>query len=396
MICVMISNLTLCILILMLSAINSSFAYNNCTYDVYRKAPELYDINLTRDSTRAIDSSKGTIQPLGLRLNHHIIQGITSNNVYIPNDLITNHIDNNNQNSDQSLAGLCKYQTKEDITNSIRKMTAINKTHLVYGLCTRNIKWTELYHTMSHLLAIYRAVHSTTTTSKYALITEDNVHIPIDTDYHALAKSAPSNFGILQLMTTYGPHVDSLWSDYNRDPSRGIWTKRIDDLCWSTGFYLINRKKMRPIIDSIVHIDPVYPTIIQYRLIAAWPAKRSDVPLECIRRYIFTTPSLACIPIDKLVSDSFIYALLTPKHAPTYVSKLQLGYIPSTHRQYNINNSTTTSTFIRYTNIREVGIANTRTTHTALVEAMVLSHLAQMRRSNFTKPKIPFRVACIN
>ena len=397
MICIMFANLALYLLMLILSAINSSFAYNNCTYDVYRKAPELYDINLTRNSTRTMDTSEFQISDL--RLKHHIIQGIISNNVYIPKDLLILNNNTNSQSSDQSLA-VCKYQTKEDITTSIRKMKENNKTHLLHGVCTRDMKWTELYNTMSHLYAIYRAVHSTTTTSKYALIMEDNVHIHIDTDYHALAKSAPSDFGILQLMTTYSPHVQSLWYDYNRDPSGGLWTKRIDDLCWSTGFYLINRKKVRPIIDSIVHIDPLYPTVIQYRLIAAWPAKRVDVPIECMRRYVFTTPSLACIPTDKLVSDSFIYALLSSKHAPTYVSKLQLGYIPSTprqHQQYNSNNSTSTN--IRYTNIREISIASTqatRTTHTAVVVGMVLSQLAQMNRGNFTKPsKIPFRVACI-
>ena len=32
---------------------------------------------------------------------------------------------------------------------------------------------------MSHLLAIYRAVYSTTATSKYALIMEDDIHIGI-------------------------------------------------------------------------------------------------------------------------------------------------------------------------------------------------------------------------
>ena len=389
MICILFVNLALYLLILILSAINSSFAYINCTYDVYRKAPELYDINLTRDSTRTMDSSK--FQASDLRLHHHIIQGIAFNNVYIPNDLISGN-NTNSQTSDQSLAGVCKYRTNEYITTSIHKMRATYKTHLVYGLCSRDMKWTELYNTMSHLYAIYRAVHSTTTTSKYALIMEDNVLIPIDTDYHALAKSAPSNFGVLQLMTTYSPHVQSLWYDYNRDPSRGVWTRRSDDLCWSTGLYLINRKKMRPIIDSIVHIDPVYPTIIQYRLIAAWPAKRADVPIECMRRYILTTPSLACIPTDKLVSDSFIYALLPSKHAPTYMSKIQLGYIPSTPPQYSKNSSNSTTT-----NISDVGVANTRatrTTHTAPVEAMVLSQLARLR-GNFTKPKIPFRVACI-
>lgn len=177
-----------------------SFASKNCTYDYHIKSPEVYYINLKRSLKRR----KSMSQLLSaMKLNHHRIQAITSSSAYIPNDLIPSNYDNNNHGhkSDESVPDVCKYKTKEAINTSLKTMQSTNKTHFIYGICTRRILWTELGCTMSHLLAIYRAVHSTTSTSKYALIMEDDIHIPISTDYNALAESAPSDFGILQLMT---------------------------------------------------------------------------------------------------------------------------------------------------------------------------------------------------
>lgn len=44
---------------------------------------------------------------------------------------------------------------------------------------------------MSHLVAMRTAIYSSTATSRYALIVEDDVQFPFDIDYEALAASAP-------------------------------------------------------------------------------------------------------------------------------------------------------------------------------------------------------------
>eukprot|EP01035_Chromulina_nebulosa_P023999 gene23999-31157_t len=46
------------------------------------------------------------------------------------------------------------------------------------------------------------AINSNSTTSRYALILEDDVRIPFDIDFDALVASAPKGFGILQLFNS--------------------------------------------------------------------------------------------------------------------------------------------------------------------------------------------------
>ena len=174
-----------------------SFAYmskankKKCSYDNHPNQPEVYYINLKKSENRR----KSVEQLLTLmQLRYFRIDGVTFNSAYVPNDFIQSK-------SDKPFRDICKYKTNETIDNSIQAMIETNKTHLVQGLCTRDTKWTELYCSISHLQAIYQAVHSTTATSKYALIMEDDVYIPFSIDYNALAESAPSDFGILQLMT---------------------------------------------------------------------------------------------------------------------------------------------------------------------------------------------------
>ena len=301
---------SLILYLLILSVITLSiFAYKNCTYNYHSKSPEVYYINLKR----SIDRDKSMQQLLSsMKLQHFRVEAVSSDSVYVPYDLIP-------QQSGSSFPNVYKYSAKETIETSSKIMTETNKKNLVHGIGTRGILWTELYCSMSHLLAIYRAVHSTTATSKYALIMEDDIHIPISTDYNALADSAPSDFGILQLLTVNARKVTDLWGLY--DKQHTLWSKRNNNLYWSTGIYLINREKLRPIIDSIIHIDPVYPTIIQYTLIASKPRRRKDIPYECTS-YFKTTKRLACIPVGNLAADRYIYAMST-----TYMFRLPIAYV---------------------------------------------------------------------
>ena len=112
-----------------------------------------------------------------------------------------------------------------------------------------------------------------------------------------------------------------MFSDYLADTNKkNIWTKRIDDSFWSTGLYLINREKLRPIIDSIVHTDPLYPSITQYTLIASRRGRAKYIPYECTTT-AKKLPATVCIPIYDIVADRFVYTMTT-----TYVSRLPLAY----------------------------------------------------------------------
>ena len=294
-----------------------------------------------------------------MKLQSFSVDEIRHKRVYTPSDIM--RIAKNSTAYD-----MCKYQTNETIDHSVKSMKANNKNHLVRGLCTDKIKWAELHKTMSHLLAIYRAVHSTTASSKYALIIEDDVYIPFSIDYNALADSAPSDFGILQLMTNYG--VKALWDSYT---PTNLWSKRENNSYTSTGLYLINREKMRPIIDRIIHINPVYPTIIQYTLIAAKSKYKSNLSHECTKTAEDITKSLVCVAESTLAANRYIYAL-----APTYVSKIQLGYIHSSARPGTSKDS------------------NRRGSESHTTNSIATDQLAMIGHVNFTKPKYPFALAC--
>jgi hypothetical protein len=132
---------------------------------------------------------------------------------------------------------------------------------LLSGLCGRgkgHNNFTDLQLTLSHLAAIRRAVHANVTSSRYALIAEDDVTFPFDVDWRALAASAaafaaPQRFGFVQLFeldqaqqrrhyVRFRRNNSDLWSVHNSD-------KVYDS--WAVKAYLIDREVLRPVIDKI-------------------------------------------------------------------------------------------------------------------------------------------------
>ena len=335
-----------------------------------------------------------------MKLRYFRVEGVCLNNTYIPNDIVNI--------TSQSVTDSCKFETNVNIENTVLTMQNSSKTHFITGLCTTAIRSAELFCTMSHLLAIYRAVHSTTATSKYALIMEDDVYIPISTDYNALADSAPSDFGVLQLLTSQVKWLKSMRDEYIKKPKHGLWSKRtIKSKMWSAGFYLINRERLRPIIDAIIHIDPKYPTIIQFRIIAALSDNKpgecnttttsssytphtavtmnststshvpvpTQVPVSAVlvstslaeSSYNHTsTIHLACVGYWRVIADGFIYAM-----TPTYTIKLPIAYHKSDFK----------STF------QPEAIRATATQETITMSTLM--------NTNYTIPSFPFRLACI-
>ena len=326
-----------------------------------------------------------------MKLKYFRVEGVSPKSVYIPRDIISD------QTKGSYINNVCAYQTNETLSISLNTMQATNKTHITAGLCTQGIKWAELYCTMSHLLAIYRAVYSTTATSKYALIMEDDVYMPINTDYNALAASAPSDFGILQLMTNYGRHIDALWEHYLKYPSN-LWIYRDTDSFWSTGIYLINREKLRLIIDSgIVTVNPLHPEITQYRMIATKSLNITTIPYQCssisqLKKGHNSDPlsSKSCIHVERVIADSYIYNL-----TPTYVSKIQYGLIPTLHSTHThlVSSTTATSSSSSSSSGSTINTGNNNYGD-ILAESKVLAQLEYMRGGNFTKPYTAFSLAC--
>ncbi len=174
-------------------AINGS-----CSYKYRPDAPEVYWINMDKSAARKV-TMENTLTGMGF-VNHRV-RGLTPSEIYIPDDI----------ESTWRTAG-CKLQTDwvppskltpEFYSNSSTDYSQYSA--YTAALCGRGKKRNtpkELGCTTSHLVAMYNAVYSTTARSRYALIVEDDVSFPFDVDYNELARSAPTDFGILQLFNS--------------------------------------------------------------------------------------------------------------------------------------------------------------------------------------------------
>ena len=154
---------------------------NHCIWSKQSNlGPEFYYINHKSHPSY----NQNTAQLLSkMGQTYERIQSIMANDVYIPKDLliksaVKTHKSGSTTGINEHKYEGCKYHTNENITISINKMNEANKHVLLNGICTRDITTTELYHTMSHLLATYNAVNSLSAVSQYTVIMEDDVFIP--------------------------------------------------------------------------------------------------------------------------------------------------------------------------------------------------------------------------
>ena len=127
-------------------------------------------------------------------------------------------------------------------------------TGLVGRSNTNKLK--EIGCTSSHLEAMRQAIYNNRSSSRYALIIEDDVQIPFNIDFEKLAQSAPSGFGILQLFNSNEESMESTWGRFLK---RGdLWSERLPKTpasYWSTCAYLIDREVMRPRINKVAYED---------------------------------------------------------------------------------------------------------------------------------------------
>lgn len=123
----------------------------------------------------------------------------------------------------------------------------------------------ELTVTLSHLLALHHTLYNSETYHPYALVLEDDMHLFMEVDFEALINSAPSDFSILQLVTSNDYSVSNLWRVFLRH--KLLWVKRKEkDDYWCAGAYLIRKNALAPIVQhlfSLLEVPPITSDLSQ-------------------------------------------------------------------------------------------------------------------------------------
>lgn len=286
-----------------------------CSYKVRPDAPEVYFVNMDASVQRKTDMERH-LKEVGLR--SHRVRGLTPKEIYIPPDIESTW-----------RTAWCKLQTDwipPDKLSDSYNSTSPHHTHSAYmaTLCGRGKNKNtpkELGCTTSHLVAMRKAIYSTTAKSRYALIVEDDVYFPFDVDFEALVQSAPKGFGILQLFNSNQGSMQSTWEKYVSN-NNNLWIKRHPvkyfDF-WSTCAYLIDRVAMKPVIDAVVTEVNGW---VQLKVIAG--ISNPCVPKECCATgtgefsgndnlHFVVKPPCVWAPRG-YQADHFLYAM-----APTYM-----------------------------------------------------------------------------
>ncbi len=212
---------------------------------------------------------------------------MTKNDIFIPEDLWNASLNCRMSTSfEPSYVATTTGASTPDDMFIVPSKTGIKKTKqssrqyprkiYIKGLCGRNFNHVsadnnrrkELAVTVSHLMAIRQAVYSTTATSRYALILEDDVWTPFDIRLEQLAeevrKETGSAFGIIQFLNSKRASLDEMFYCFQRQHlhhckvyyKTSRWAPRPPAdrgrslLTWSTGAYLIDRVVMKPVIGN--------------------------------------------------------------------------------------------------------------------------------------------------
>lgn len=315
----------------------------NCQYTQREGSLEVFYLNLDRSGSRK-RHMEAFYKQMGLVA--HRVRAFSLKDFHIPSDILR-VIESKGkivcveetafppQNSSSSLEGHSMLHSK------YRKVYA----KAVCGNAVNTAK--ELVTVSSHIYAMKQAIDSKTATSKYALITEDDVWSPFDIDFDELIEALPSlDFGILQLFNSKGPAVIY---DLKTRYARGKFTAYLRAPAvdgrylptFSTGAYLINREVMKPIIDQLIVQEESGWMAMHIMAGTSIPFCR---PLHCCPNHTESKPSFdfqtsypACVwaPVG-YQADSFLFAL-----AKTYVYTIPLfvdgpGSEESTIHQHHV------------------------------------------------------------
>jgi GR25 family glycosyltransferase involved in LPS biosynthesis len=254
----------------------SSFANNSCSIKHATSNVHLgvYWINLEKSVERR---HLMNLQMKGFGLtNNHRVKGFTPDHLIFPNEKSWKPAD-------------CSYrrlEKNESITNSMKLSNhdpSSNKTVHFSGLCGRPKNTAkELAVTVSHLHAIYRAIHNHgSRDEEYALILEDDLVFAAEIDFKRLISDAPKDFLILQLVTSNSYVVDHLFKFYKKSGVSFVKRKENDDF-WCAGAYIIHKRRFSKIFHS-----QIFSRISDKSFLAsvtAGYARPSCVPARCCAR----------------------------------------------------------------------------------------------------------------
>ena len=198
--------------------------------------------------------------------------------------------------------------------------------------CKRNTP-RDISVILSHLKAMYTAVHAKDDKSEFALILEDDVKFLYDIDFNSLVKLAPPEFGILQLITSNVEALNGLLHQFKTAaPNERYWKKTAwnhftkngkTSMYWSAQAYLINKKTVKSFLDDVITVDAATGHL-HFKII------NSFFPNQCKR-----TRDRPCVLSNCLFADSYIFS----GGGPTYISTIPLftgsriGYTSTIHQE---------------------------------------------------------------
>eukprot|EP01038_Epipyxis_sp_PR26KG_P010402 gene10402-13971_t len=205
---------------------------------------------------------------------------------------------------------------------------------IVSGLCGRGKgqnDYNDLNKIISHLIAIYKAVnhYNQKTSSRYAIITEDDIFFAFDLNELELFKFIPSDFLFLRLFDGYESSLLSNTQKYIQNNSFIFSNQNngriFDD--FSTKAYLIDCLKMKPIIEKIIsmieieYILPVSSQIVSkivYNIQIIGGLFSPCIPTGCCEeknnKKVFHRQSPCILSRYGFIPEKFLFSL-----GPTYM-----------------------------------------------------------------------------
>lgn len=317
-------------ILVLMSLTESAFTSSgmSCTWHPRGQQPEVYWINMdkSRDRRESMISHLKDVGLVGYR-----VRGLTPDEIFIPEDIQSTW-----QTAQCKLSSNWYPPQRSTLNNSLGRQPF---TSVMVSLCGRGKKKNspkELGCTNSHLVAMREAIYAKSQ-SRYALIFEDDVHIPFDVDFEALAKSAPAGFGILQLFNSNQASMEGTWLQYVKN-NNNLWmkrqAKRHHDF-WSTCAYLIDREVMKPIIDAVVYELNGWTA---FKVVAG--INSPCVPRECCANGTdnFTVKPPCVWAPRGFQADSFLYAMTTTYMLSMPLISNGLGGNQSTFHQDHVEN----------------------------------------------------------
>ena len=119
---------------------------------------------------------------------------------------------------------------------------------------------------------------------------------------------------------------EGLWAEYAADP-QGLWSYRLPASTRTSrgdmGLYVIDREKMRDLIEFLVYRNPAYLDLTQFNLIADQVSPSSNGTKECSRSFTGAGPLPSCVRAESVWLEHFVVMFPDIK---TYLSKLPIGF----------------------------------------------------------------------